>query len=303
MTGHTVDPAPTLGPASGALRYPLDPGESDAISMVWRTRGRTTEAVLTWAGDPAALMSQVPPVAADVESLANQLMADPTAPVTLLLVADHPGESIDPLPEAVAETAGLTRRRDLFELRRPLPVPDDHALRRDAPSVTVRPFRPGTDDDAWIRVNNRAFVGHPDQGAETPATLAARCAEEWFDPTGFLVLDDPERPGELAGFCWTKVHRAAGGEGARGEIYVIGVDPSHRGERLGSALVLAGLDHLASLGLAEACLFVDETNRPARRLYDDLGFAVHIRRRIYTAASTPPIATSSTETTPGTGPE
>ncbi|MEZ5177026.1 MAG: mycothiol synthase [Acidimicrobiales bacterium] len=163
-------------------------------------------------------------------------------------------------------------------------MPTDHPARRRAPAVAVRPFDPDPgagDRSAWIRANNRAFAQHPDQGTETDATLAARLAEPWFDPSGFLVVDDPDRPGELAGSCWTKVHPATDHEPALGEIYVIGVDPSQQGSGLGVALVLAGLDHLAGLGLGTAVLFVEADNRPALALYDRLGFSVHARRRVY----------------------
>lgn len=201
----------------------------------------------------------------------------------LHLAADHPADSLEALPEAVADAVGLPHRRDLLQLRRVLPVPVDHPTRATAPAITTRPFRRGHDDDAWIRVNNQAFAAHPDQGHETPDTLAVRTTEAWFDADGFLVADDTTRPGELSGFCWTKVHDATSDDPALGEIYVIGVDPSHRGEGLGPSFVLAGLDHLAGRGLTTADLYVDADNEPARRLYDRLGFVTHHRRRVYTS--------------------
>lgn len=203
----------------------------------------------------------------------------------LHLAVEHPADDRDPFPELVADAAGLTNRRDLRQLRRPLPVDTDHPARASAPALAVRPFRGGADVDAWLRVNNRAFAAHPDQGRETTETLAARMAEPWFDPADFLVADEPNRPGELAGFCWTKRHRAAEPDPALGEIYIIGVDPSHRGEGLGPSFVLAGLDHLGEGGLRTAVLYVDADNERARRLYDRLGFAAHRVRRLYTAAS------------------
>src|SRR3712207_7276788 len=49
-------------------------------------------------------------------------------------------------------------------------------------------------EEAWLRVNARAFDWHPEQGRMTAADLALREAEEWFDPAGFLMAwrGDPD---------------------------------------------------------------------------------------------------------------
>ncbi len=283
---HHADLAVTaavLGPASGVTRYPTAAGSPDGLTLTWHGRGQVCEAVLTWTGSDLSgdlARELVAAAGADLRRLAADLAAG-LAPGRLLLAADHPSDDVHPLPEAVADAAGLTERRDLFHLSRSLPVPADHPVRADLPALATRAFEPGVDDEAWIRANNRAFADHPDQGRETEATLQARLDEPWFDPAGFLVVDDPTRPGELAGSCWTKVHPATATEAALGEIYVIGVDPSQQGSGLGAALVLAGLDHLAGLGLATAVLFVEADNEPALGLYERLGFAIHGRRRVY----------------------
>ncbi|HEX2576727.1 MAG TPA: mycothiol synthase [Aquihabitans sp.] len=266
---HLPDPLVT---ASGA-----DVVTVGGVDLRYHRRGDDAEVELTGAGGRAAGPDLAQALVDALAALADRAAA---AGATLHLAAEHPAEELDPLPEAVADAAGLTSRRDLLQLRRPLPVPADHPARAAAPSLVVRPFRP-SDADAWLRVNNRAFASHPDQGRETHATLAQRTAEPWFDPAGFLVADDPARPGELAGSCWTKVHPATADDPVLGEIYVIGVDPSHRGEGLGPAFVLAGLDHLAGQGIGVANLYVEADNEPARRLYDRLGFTTHSRRRVY----------------------
>ena len=174
-----------------------------------------------------------------------------------------------PTPEddAAAKAAGMSEVRDLLQMQRPLPV----GL---AWSLQVRPFVVGQDEDAWLRVNNRAFAEHPEQGAWDRAALEKVLAEPWFDPRGFLLH---EIEGRLAGFCWTKVHPEE--RPPLGEIFVIAVDPDFGGRGLGHQLTLAGLDHLCAGGLTVGMLYVDATNDRARRMYEELGFVVdHIHR-------------------------
>lgn len=193
-------------------------------------------------------------------------------------------ESDDPeaAVAAVARKVGLDQRRDILQLRRPLPVEPE--LKTGLPVLTVRPLRPGTADEAaWVRCNNRSFADHPDQGEETVASLRAALSEPWFEPGGLLLADgDPgvDEGGDLDGFCWTRIHPASSDEVALGEIYVIGIDPAAGGRSLGSRLTLAGLDHLAGEGIAVGMLYVDADNAPARRMYDRLRFSLHHTRRV-----------------------
>jgi mycothiol synthase len=187
------------------------------------------------------------------------LRAAGDGPLTFWAHGDEPGA------QAFADKNGFARVRVLWQMRRPLtddlpdlPFPD---------GVTVRHFRPGHDEEAWLAVNARAFADHPEQGRWTGHDLALREAEPWFDLAGFLLAVDIEDT--LLGFHWTKV------QDGLGEIYVLGVDPGGHRKGLGKALSVAGLRHLRERGMTTALLYVDESNTAAVGLYRSLGFQVH----------------------------
>jgi mycothiol synthase len=173
--------------------------------------------------------------------------------------------------QAFAEKSGFTRVRVLWQMRRSLLDFSEMSVMPDG--VTLRHFRPGHDEEAWLAVNARAFAHHPEQGRWTIDDLRLREAEPWFDPAGFLLAVDLEDT--LLGFHWTKVHPPAGDDPAIGEIYVLGVDPGGHRRGLGAALSVAGLRHLAETGLTQAMLYVDESNAAAVALYRKLGFEIY----------------------------
>ncbi len=169
---------------------------------------------------------------------------------------DHPAAA------RLAADLGWARTRDLWVMRRPTATPLP-AL--DPPAgVTVRGYR-DADADAVLAVNAAAFAHHPEQGGLDAEGLRRRTAEPWFDPAGLLLAVDAD--GTLLGFHWTKQHDAA-----LGEVYVVAVGPAAQGRGLGRVLTLAGLHHLAGLGIAEVLLYVESDNAPAVHVYTGLGF-------------------------------
>ncbi|MEU8872809.1 mycothiol synthase [Streptomyces javensis] len=170
----------------------------------------------------------------------------------------------------LAQVLGLTLFRELRQMRRPLGSLAELGLPEPAfpEGVTVRTFRPGADDAAWLAANAAAFAHHPEQGSLTQRDLDDRKGEPWFDPEGFFLA---ERGGEIVGFHWTKAHA----EERLGEVYVVGVRPDAQGGGLGRALTSIGLRHLAAQGLPTAMLYVDADNFAAVAVYERLGFVTH----------------------------
>ena len=178
---------------------------------------------------------------------------------------------------AFALRGGYSIVRELWQMRR--------SLRSDAaalPAVSLpqgfrtRRFVVGRDEEAWLRVNARAFVDHPEQGRMTRHDLDRRIAEPWFDAVGFILIEDIRglEP-VLAASHWTKVVPAQDPQTrpTEGEVYVVGVDPAYQGLGLGQTVTVMGLAHLRERGLTEAMLYVDADNQAAVATYFGLDFA------------------------------
>ncbi|HWM35694.1 MAG TPA: mycothiol synthase [Streptomyces sp.] len=186
-----------------------------------------------------------------------------------------------PAARHLAQVLGLSLFRELRQMRRPLTGASTPALPEPVlpEGVTVRTFRPGDDDAAWLALNAASFAHHPDQGSLTQRDLEDRKAEPWFDPAGFFLA---EQEGRLIGFHWTKVHSAE----QLGEVYVLGVAPWAQGSGLGKTLTAIGLRHLErDRGLPTAMLYVDADNFAAVGVYERLGFRTYETDLMYRTES------------------
>ena len=206
---------------------------------------------------------------------------------------------------AFAARDGYSSVRELWVMRRSLRSDIDPLPAVSLPEgFAARHFVIGQDEDAWLRVNARAFADHPEQGRMTRHDLERRIAEPWFDARGFILIED------LRGFApvlaashWTKVVPAdadpARPEAApgvspeisqdQGEVYVVGVDPAYQGLGLGRAVTILGLAHLRERGLGEAILYVDADNRAAVATYSRLGFTRFAVDVMFSPAAHPPV--------------
>ncbi len=214
-----------------------------------------------------------------------------------------------PAARALADSDGLVSARELHVMERPVRDGDD--VDPVLPEgFSVRAFEPGRDEQAWLDVNRLAFASHPEQGSITLADLQDRMSQDWFDPAGFLLVEDTTVTQDggahpLAAFHWTKRepgpaprpgpardgdegaghprpgHARDGDEGAgtSGEVYVVGVHPAYQGRGLAGPLTGLGTAYLARQGVERIELYVDGDNTRALATYRRAGFedaAIHV---------------------------
>jgi mycothiol synthase len=153
--------------------------------------------------------------------------------------------------------------------------------------IIIRSFLPGIDSDAWLKLNNKVFKDHPEQGGWQLSDLNHRLSEEWFDEKGFFIV---EKNKQVIASTWTKVHgehshnhdgEASHAHPAIGEIYITAVDPAYSGLGIGKALTITALNYLKYQGLKDAMLYVDFDNKAALNLYDSLGFELSSKDILY----------------------
>ncbi|MDP8969317.1 MAG: mycothiol synthase [Actinomycetota bacterium] len=148
--------------------------------------------------------------------------------------------------------------------------------------ISLRPYRVDVDDEEFLRVNNAAFAGHPENGDWDRAELAERRRLDWFDPDGLIMA---WRGDELVGFHWTKWHGHDSDDLPAhepvGEVYVLAVHPDAQHLGLGRLLLTAGLRYLHERGCRLAILYVDCASNDAVRLYESEGFRLRYKDVCY----------------------
>lgn len=87
-------------------------------------------------------------------------------------------------------------------------------------------------------------------------------------PEQVLFLDDSD--GRAVAYVWTKFEPSKGM--SAGYVGMVGVHPDYRGRGLGEVITADGIRLVRDQGAGLVKLEVDRDNKPARRIYRDLGF-------------------------------
>ena len=173
-----------------------------------------------------------------------------------------------PMAKALLTKMGFTFIRRFLELRMNL----SKALLPEISRIAqlCRPLRPG-EEEGLTQLQNRSFTGSWGYNDNTVEEIIYRISLPNCSPGDVILAFESDKP---IGHCWTRINswkNEAPGEGT-GRIYMLGVDPTHRGRGLGRQLLLVGLSYLKSKGLHVVELTVDSENKAACALYESVGF-------------------------------
>ena len=188
-------------------------------------------------------------------------------------------EQIEPLDVAVLNiqaSADADAARHLLESEGFEQVKDYWQMRwngGELPELNLRPnfrlksFTLGEDEAMLTELQNAAFGQHWGFCPNTVDEIAARVRIANTDPGGIIFVMDGDRP---AGYNWTL--RNENQFGKVGFVSMTGVHPEYRGNGLGTAVVVTGMEYLKEQGVDAIELEVDSENTPARQLYLKLGY-------------------------------
>jgi len=139
------------------------------------------------------------------------------------------------------------------------------------------------EEDTLVHIQNRSFADTWGFNPNTVEEIAYRLCLPNRGPEDVILAYDGDA---VVGYCWTRIY--AGRDKVRrddkGRIYMLGVDPDHRGKGIGKEVLLAGLSYLRSKGLGIIELTVDSKNEPALALYRSAGFQARMRSLWYEKA-------------------
>ena len=141
----------------------------------------------------------------------------------------------------------------------------------------------GGEEDKLVHIQNRSFADTWGFNPNTVEEIAYRTRLPNCSLEDIILACDGDT---VIGYCWTRIYvgknKTAGG--GKGRIYMLGVDPDHRGRGVGKEVLMAGLSYLKGNDVGTVELTVDGENEAARALYRSAGFRVQARSLWYEKA-------------------
>ena len=162
------------------------------------------------------------------------------------------------------ESKGFVKIKEFWQMRW---EGDELPPLRLRPGFRLRSFELDRDEALLTELQNTAFGENWGFSPNTVDQIAARVRVKISPPEGIIFIMDGEN---AAAYNWTQ--RIQNAHGHVGFVAMTGVHPDYRGNGLGTAIVVSGMEHLVSRGVNAVELEVDAENTPARELYLKLGY-------------------------------
>jgi ribosomal protein S18 acetylase RimI-like enzyme len=270
LTGR---PRPEDPAVPNFLKYAAQHGLS--LSGLWAGRqdGRVVTAALVVPGvgktavafvSPIAGRRWIEPTASTLSAAISQIDGEAVRLVQMLL---DPGEA---LRTQTIQTAGFRFLAELIYMQRSI----RQAEQASAPTLDGRPLEPVLWSEQHRSLFRQAIDESYEDTLDCPGLLGLRETDDIiaghrntgeFTPEHWKVWTDRGEP-----IAITLLAKAAEQEGH--ELVYLGVVKRCRGQGLGLALMRQILADLSAIRSKRLFLAVDERNRPAMKLYRDLGF-------------------------------
>lgn len=146
--------------------------------------------------------------------------------------------------------------------------------------IGLRDYVQGQDEGEFVAAYGEIFADH---WGEEPYTLADEQhrsrAPSFRLQDNLLAID---RKGAIVGFCLLDPQARGTDDAVSARIDDLGVRPAYRGQGIGRALLLAGMQRLGEGGAGAVGLFVDAASPyPSVHLYESLGFVTQDRVTVF----------------------
>jgi mycothiol synthase len=146
---------------------------------------------------------------------------------------------------------------------------------------TSQHLSPG-EEDILTRLQNRCFADTWGYNPNTVEEITYTLNLSDRSPRDVILICQED---EIVGYCWTQVNCPADiAAEQHGRIFMLGVDPDHRGKGIGKIALRAGLGYLRDHGVDIAELTVDSENQAAYSVYRWAGFELQTRTLYYEKA-------------------
>ncbi|MCH8223733.1 MAG: GNAT family N-acetyltransferase [Chloroflexi bacterium] len=180
-----------------------------------------------------------------------------------------PMAATDDLMRMAGGSIGLTQSRVYVQMEyHPAPAYLQGDRRPIPDGFSPRPMDGLREAARLTNLQNAAFEGMWGFAPNNVEEIEASLELPGQGPEQVLFLDDSD--GRAVAYVWTKFEPSEGM--SVGYVGMVGVHPDYRGRGLGEVITANGIRLLRDQGAGVVKLEVDRDNKPARRIYRDLGF-------------------------------